>query len=288
MKRTILFFLSCLILGCAPSPDHPTDYFDDEAQIGIIGGQKTEPTSDIARSTVFVDLVKKVDGKDMRTSCSGVIVNPTTILTAAHCVYIDSEKNTAQVQGEPVKAYIRFGSDMTNIKTIPYILANQIITHPQFQSQKIKKIQQYDIAILKLSSPVPAPYKPVRILPDFSLIKIQAPVIAVGYGQTDQQGISPLIYLKHVIVPVRGIAFNYIETRPTDSDTTCHGDSGGPMFLNFKGTIYLVGTLSSGRKGSQGQPCGGVATYTRLDFIRDFLSPHIKWDYYPMDPVEAM
>lgn len=283
MRYTILFFLSYLAIGCAPGPDRQIEDSYNETQNGIIGGHVTEATSDVARSTVYIDYQEKVDGKIIGSDCTGVIVNQTTILTAAHCVTRTRTNENTLVESK--KAYIYFGADISKLKTVKYQIASSIIVHPKYKNSTW---HNYDLAILKLDQPIPPPYKPVQILPDFFQLAIKAPVIAAGFGLTLVEPMTPANSLKHVELPISGIAQATLETRPSLNNTLCLGDSGGPLFFNFKGTIYLVGTYIGERGTADSKDCTGINVHTRLDALKDFLSPHVKWQSYSLTPENPM
>lgn len=259
MKSKILLLLSCILAGCSKNPTQ----HELEPQVGIISGYQTDPSSDIARSTVYLKIEyfigeKKVDGG----ACTGIIINPTTILTAAHCVY--NEKKVY----DRIEVSVQFN---TNLKyENPRIgKATDVLTHLSYSTFDPIYFDNFDVAIVKLADPVPAPFKPVPILYDLSGLEINTPIIVAGYGVSVRPDTTPG-FLKHTELLIMGIKHDRVELRGSIDNNVCFGDSGGPAFVRINGVLHVLGT--STKVGIvDGVSCAGTTTYTRLHFVKNFI-----------------
>ncbi|KAJ2810362.1 Transmembrane protease serine 11F, partial [Coemansia furcata] len=71
--------------------------------------------------------------------CGGTLIDPTTVITAGHCVYI-SPGNIVAASG----AYVYYGSESST--NTDYVTATQVTLHESYDPKRIKN----DIAILRI------------------------------------------------------------------------------------------------------------------------------------------
>jgi V8-like Glu-specific endopeptidase len=191
-----------------------------------------------------------------RYLCSGTLVAPRTILTAAHCVQPELGANGA------VEPTIRV-SNASNLYGTPssqFIAVTSIFYPPEFNLDRFK--DGYDIALLGLAK---APFAPTKKWNTDSidfLLHSGRTLRLVGYGEKrDDTGGSGF---KRVVdgVPMADI-------RPFQFDfgsagkSTCHGDSGGPAFITFGDGVERTIGVTSGHTGG----CGANFD-TRVDFYQ--------------------
>lgn len=203
--------------------------------IAIINGKLVPPSSPVAQSTVLLYL----NG----SSCSGAIIGPDLILTAAHCVYdlleesIESQKNFKVIFGnyEPDK----------ELPPIRSVVAVELADY----NPAAKEIDNLsDIAILKIDGHIATGFRPVRILDGTSYNKGGIRNIIAGYGN--------LYPINDPLEPNSRILRQYNYTVSSETSSTgmliynrerggmAAGDSGGPAFVDINGELFLVGVAS--------------------------------------------
>jgi len=158
--------------------------------------------------------------------------------------------------------------------------ANEISVHPQYNSNTFDN----DIAVITLrrssTSPVAKVYQG-----DSNLTGTDGAVIGTGLSQTTPNDVAPDV-LQEVAAPITSNAScndaweSILGIRPitqnmlcagfaTDGRGTCSGDSGGPIFAEFRGARAIVGTVSFGIV-----PCElnrGTQAYARTSALSDFI-----------------
>jgi hypothetical protein len=184
-----------------------------------------------------------------KTVCSGTLIAPHLVLTAAHCV--DSRLGGIQAGS------VVFGSSLADAaSTIPIALT---VENPQFDVGT----RANDVAVLVLPSAATAGPLPLGT----SAPSVGATVRVVGWGLTGpdagdtgqkRQGTSK-------VTAVRSTIFDVVP----DPSQPCEGDSGGPALATTSGAMSVVGVTSQGDSA-----CELGATYTRVDaYVDSFLNP---------------
>ncbi len=208
---------------------------------------------------------------DQTTSgfCTGTLIEPDVVLTAAHCVDGREAETLA----------VFFGNDVAGSgERVPVA---RIEVHPAWDRNQTRN----DIALLLLDRPVdhaPVPLFEASLDEDL----VGGEVRVVGFG-APERGASGSIGDKR-----QGTAtltsFTADEFRIDASPSmTCGGDSGGPVLLAVGDTEYLLGVTSWGDP-----ECEVYAVNTRVDFHRDDFILGLVDDLGldprgPIDPTEA-
>ena len=180
-------------------------------------------------------------------TCSGTLITPTKVLTAAHCL----PGGTSQVMAGA------WGAD-GSLSGVP---ASGWTVHPGFQ--RTASVLVNDAAVVFLSSPLPN--TTMGILLSQPSAKGQQVFIA-GWGAPSFGLMVGAATLGLVNDNSVGYSFS------GGGSNTCSGDSGGPAFRSVGGRSGVVGITSSGTAGD----CGGkdqslftnVQGAAVIDFIR--------------------
>lgn len=191
--------------------------------------------------------------------CSGAVIAPDLVLTAAHCVL-----ERAQYRVVAVDRNFRPRS----------IRAVAAAMHPAFVSGTTPRTQPgVDLAILKLEQPLGRDFIPLDPRRAGGVGKGQAVGLA-GYGVLGegQKGTARvlretrLVSLGTLQVANRVVVVADEERRAQVTGAgACRGDSGGPIFAGGPGGYQLVGIVSwsSGALVSRdGSACGGLTAVT--------------------------
>ncbi len=196
----------------------------------IYGG--TTVTTDDWRSVVVIDF-----GIDL---CTGTLIAPDLVLTAAHCVYSNPPPQLIQV---------KIGNDRSSPElTLP---VQSYAIHPEFCANVFEcNFDLYDFAYIELAEPAPADAVFPNVLLDQdgwdeTMFKDSLVThVGFGYNENFERGIK-----REVEFPIVGFTRSGLEFQAGgDGKDGCHGDSGGPVFVKRPDTDewVLVGVASRG------------------------------------------
>ncbi|WP_406347345.1 S1 family peptidase [Streptomyces sp. NBC_00648] len=207
-----------------------------------------------------------------RQFCGGSLIDPETILTAAHCVAGATASKMEVVVGRTVLSNDRQGQ-VRNV--------DEFVVHARYADSG----NDYDVALITLDKPVEG-ITPVKLptLGTDALIRPGALATVAGWGNTDTSMDHFPDRLRQVDVPI----LSHPECKTSYPDyneqvnvcagvegkDSCQGDSGGPLFRTVPGRQdpIQIGIVSYGDGcGERGAP--GVYTSTSSAELWDTFAP---------------
>ncbi|MEQ9502729.1 MAG: trypsin-like serine protease [Deltaproteobacteria bacterium] len=241
-------------------------------------------------ATVALLFVEKEPGYDdfAGVGCTGTLVAPDVILTAAHCTVDEAE--LADYPGLTVETYVSWEADLADFGlTTMELPADAIgvteqIRHPQYLGDAVEVSpglgEDRDIGLLLLGQRAGAPLAELPSAAADARVQSGEPVMIVGYGQRERQADSELYGAKYAastfIQEVGALEMQVGGTRDstTVGPSKCYGDSGGPTYLEHDGAPVVVGVTS--RSYNLHEDCDEAGVDTRV-------GPFVEWIHETMD-----
>ncbi|OMJ19415.1 Chymotrypsinogen B2 [Smittium culicis] len=263
--------------------DKPVSENDTPIEAFIINGVPAKKAEYPFISQLYVSSDK---GVSFGFSCTGSLIADQYVVTAAHCIYDDDNK---QIKNSEL--YLNIGSDkLATSADIPkFYKVTKIYTNNYISNNDM------DIALLKLDKKVTESVAtPVKVYP--YKIFDNLPVDVAGFGVTNVQENKVSNQLMKTSISVSSSSqckkFNprwinnsgpSVCSISQDGNDSCQGDSGGPMVTKINNTNTLVGLTSWGQSMIQGSPvlCGDntIAYYTRAAYFVIWIASIIGVDY---------
>ncbi len=239
MKKP-LALIALALVGC--SVDQATDDDVDSTTASIVGGTTTSAYPAVGA------LVEQGE-----PFCTGTVVAPRVVVTAAHCLEGESAANIS----------FAFGPNAYHPSSV--IHASAIHVHPDYDAQSITS----DIGVVVLSQDAPVTPIPMNTTALDSTWVGQS-LTFVGYGVTNGTTQAGAGTKRQVAIPVAQVGSTQFAY--TGSKNTCFGDSGGPALgKNASNATVLVGTTSYGDS-----RCRQYGVDTRVDAFRTFVNQYVN------------
>ncbi|MER8786007.1 DNA/RNA non-specific endonuclease [Mesorhizobium sp. M1006] len=206
--------------------------------------------------------------------CTGVLVAPQVVLTAAHC---GGAISRIMVGGTMVLPQLSADARVVSVR--------RVTVHPNYSAHPRN---ENDITVVILDAPALVPPAPFATPAE---IGAAAAFEIVGFGYNDPM--RPLglgtkrrvtIDLPAIMAPTPGEAlgglpamlgfnpdYEFVAGRKMLGKDSCNGDSGGPAYVSVGGVFKLAGLTSRATRAAT-MNCGDGGIYVRPDRFRDWIN----------------
>lgn len=226
-SRLLAIFAALPLLACSS----PSDESAAQRQAIVEG---TPAVSDGA--IVMIGIRRPANGP-LKEICTGTVISPHVVLTAAHCLHPD-------IVGADAGFYVFEGDDIwaqQNDVSLWFQVAS-VTTEPRFDP-KATSPKPHDIGFVVLATASDRTPMPVKL--DADPPKVGDAVRQIGYGYRSADGGGDYCVRRQLAAVIDRIdpdSFKYSAKAPA---SPCYGDSGGPL-LGAAGTgEQVVGVFAS-------------------------------------------
>ena len=246
MKLLFSFFILCL----------PPRTFAIVGSIALSDGERVK----IRSHTVAV---LNAQNSASHSRCTGTLLSPNVVLTAAHCI----------------------PTSLENFFIVPSIYEFAVLARHQvvrvlinedYKLFDIPKVNQpnSDLALVQFEGPLPEGYAPTSYINTFQPQVDQFWLYVAGYGVSDEakSDTGELRFSKAIIEnALMNSAQSFMQGNQAGGFGICKGDSGGPAYIKIKDEFYVLGIVSAIVGG-----CNGTSYFNQTLFYQDWVQKSLS------------
>ncbi|MBS1984937.1 MAG: serine protease [Bdellovibrionales bacterium] len=270
MNRIVSTSVLCLLLAACGAQESKTE--TRERATAILGGE------DATGQEVFAKSIVGIIDTEAGALCTGSLIAPNIVLTAAHCVS-DFPDDETVVQAPTTNIQVRFGLEVRKSPIALVRQADAIVVNPKWFEHFNDEQNTGDLALVHFEGTLPDGYQPITLAHSREDLFNGENAVLAGYGITDGVLHTGAGRLRFVNIPLADVNFSDTEVRldQTAGKGACHGDSGGPGYLVQNGQYVLWGVTSRGLgEGDKAVNCQDGAAYTNVTAYLDWIEATVK------------
>jgi|SRR5215510_11192878 len=207
----------------SPSPSAPTTPVS--AACSVIGLGVSASTSIVngtecstANSPVVLLNMKDSTGLQVG-GCTGTVIAPRAILTAAHCLASPAAS---------IKVFLGVGPELDAVSFSP---------HPSYTGNA----PNFDVGVILMGADIPRTPVPLLLSRD---TRVGETAVVTGWGKDGIQGVTST--LRAGVATITSVTSLALQTTTTSSfSSVCQGDSGGPILVQESGVWSIAGVISA-------------------------------------------
>ncbi|SMF28396.1 S1 family peptidase [Pseudobacteriovorax antillogorgiicola] len=245
---------------------------------GIVQGTVARNEDPVTASTVKVYLPGG--------HCTGTLIGPNQIVTAAHC--FESGSDATQLKFLTSANSVKIGMGV-NGQVLQNVAVESFVVHPCYEGilgdaetgRYLERVY-YDVGLITFSGTLPTEFAPVNIATPAEL-QSQPRVTIAGYGAYSQndRNVRPLTQVDTFIEEINALQEIQLEV---NGKGACFGDSGGPTYIaDSSGNLKLVGSTTGPGRASDYSCEDGSGTMMDITSYRGWIKCSLEAMNEPLD-----
>jgi secreted trypsin-like serine protease len=166
--------------------------------------------------------------------------------------------------------YVFFGTSLG--PTVPRRIVDVFAISNYWAARNSEKFNTGDIALIHFQGTVPEGFKPAKMLRDKKILKNGLDVTLAGFGISNGVSGEGAGVLRQTSVKISDARYSASEVLldQTHGTGSCHGDSGGPAYVEINGEYVLWGVTSRGVNDTNND-CSQSVAYTSTVYYSPWI-----------------